>query len=223
MKQALNYELLAEIWKIPEPELIISIHGSGLHPELISGHIVASRIKEETYKTAVSTRAWLTTRGLNNGLAALIGSARRELGRELGDKTPIIGFPLWNEIKNKESFVSQNDQPGRVTESSRSGVQYYTVDTDCDKLEINHTHHLMFNGHPASNFKFRFHLESFIRENCKKWGIPTVNFLISGGIADLMRVRLGLHERHQLVIFEGSGGAAEILALSLHLYRKCFI
>ena len=36
----LNYRLLAEIWKIPEPELIISVHGSGLHPELISDRVL---------------------------------------------------------------------------------------------------------------------------------------------------------------------------------------
>ena len=155
LKQKLNYELLTNIWKIPEPELIISIHGSGLHPELISGHIVASRIKEETYKTAVSTKAWLTTRGLNNGLSALIGSARKEFGRELGDTAPIIGFPLWNEIKNRESFVSQNNQPGRVTESSRSGVQYYTINTGIGYGFPNRCFQLHFNRNSSIRERFR--------------------------------------------------------------------
>ena len=60
------------------------------------------------------------------GVAALIGSARRELGREFGDTIPIIGFPRWDEIKDNELLVK--DGPSQVNFSSKSGVQYYTKD-----------------------------------------------------------------------------------------------
>ena len=52
-----------------------------------------------------------------------------------------------------------------------------------------------------------------------QWGIPTVNFLISGDINDLMRVRLGLSERQPLVVMRGSGGAAEVVSESLNYFR----
>ena len=71
-------------------------------------------------------KAWITTNGLNCGVAALIGSARRELGREFGDTVPIIGFPRWDEIRDNELLVK--DGPSQVNFSSKSGVQYYTKD-----------------------------------------------------------------------------------------------
>jgi len=71
-------------------------------------------------------KAWITTNGLNCGVAALIGSARRELGREFGDTIPIIGFPRWDEIRDNELLVK--DGPSQVNFSSKSGVQYYTKD-----------------------------------------------------------------------------------------------
>ena len=111
---------------MPEPELLISLHGSALLPELISGHIVAGHLKDEIYRTALSTKAWITTNGLNCGVAALMGSARRELGREFGDTIPIIGFPRWDEVKDNDLLVK--DGPSQVNFSSKSGVQYYTKD-----------------------------------------------------------------------------------------------
>ena len=71
-------------------------------------------------------KAWITTNGLNCGVAALIGSARRELGREFGDTIPIIGFPRWDEVKDNDLLVK--DGPSQVNFSSKSGVQYYTKD-----------------------------------------------------------------------------------------------
>ena len=53
-----HYHLLTRIWELPEPELLISLHGSALLPELISGHIVAGHLKDEIYRTALSTKAW---------------------------------------------------------------------------------------------------------------------------------------------------------------------
>ena len=46
-----------------------------------------------------------------------------------------------------------------------------------------------------------------------------MNFLISGDINDLMRVRLGLSERQPLVVMKGSGGAAEVVSESLNYFR----
>ena len=96
---------------------------------------------------------------------------------------------------------------------------------------------MIFDGPQSQNFKFRFHLESYVKvsflyiltydkkissqENGNnQWGIPTVNFLISGDINDLMRVRLGLSERQPLVVMKGSGGAAEVVSESLNYFRK---
>ena len=60
---------------------------------------------------------------------------------------------------------------------------------------------------------------SFKEHGNNQWGIPTVNFLISGDINDLMRVRLGLSERQPLVVMKGSGGAAEVVSESLNYFR----
>ena len=46
-----------------------------------------------------------------------------------------------------------------------------------------------------------------------------VNFLISGDMNDLMRVRLGLSERQPLVVMKGSGGAAEVVSESLNYFK----
>ena len=41
-----------------------------------------------------------------------------------------------------------------------------------NQLEANHTHYILFDGPEMSNSKFRFHLESYIRESCNMWGVP---------------------------------------------------
>lgn len=123
-------------------------------------------MQETLYKLAVSSRAWITTNGMNDGIAKLIGQARRKWGRELGDSVPLIGFPAWREIKNNHELVNLDNENRRINYSNRSGAQHFTKQRDAQKLESNHSHFLIFDQNErGSNYKFRFHLESYINDS----------------------------------------------------------
>jgi len=203
------------LWNIPEPELIISIHGSDIHPELSSGGEVATFVKEDIYKTAAATKAWLMTDGMSDGVAELIGSARHEHLLDMKDVVPLIGFPLWTDIKNRESFLCTELEHQKITDdpaSPRHG------------LDVNHSYLLIVDpsegGLDRQNFAFRRRLSDFMRNSRNKNVIPTVNFLVAGELSDLRKLKSNLVEGEKLVLFEGSGGAAEVLIASINLYKK---
>ena len=173
---------------------------------------------------------------MNDGISKLIGQARREYGRELGDSVPIIGFPAWHEIKNKEELINVDDMHRKVNHSNRSGVQYFTRQSDAAKLESNHSHQLIFDEsnrrkESGCNYKFRFHLESYINDtttssqitnqtvNIKQIQTPVVNILMAGELSDLKRMRLALSERQPVLVMKGTGYAAQVVTEAKKLYK----
>ena len=234
-KQECQFKLIHENWKVPVPEMVISLHGSSIIADLANGHAVGKMTKVQVYKAAVSTRAWITTDGLNGGVSALIGQARNQMGKELGDIVPIIGFPLWHDIKNKEDLENDKIEQGRAREvnlSSKSGVyKPHHRKGSSNQLEPNHTHLLMYEHYCTQDSSrksvdahrrsmFRFHFEAHLRENGRKGdGIPVVNILISGTLSDMQNVIRGLGEEIPLVVSRGSGGASDVIALGIDFIR----
>lgn len=86
------------------------------------------------------------------------GTARKEVGRELGDTVPIIGFFNWQDLKNKENFLNgmESSTVGEVKLSSKS-YQYVSSSQKMHQLEHNHSHFLLFDpGKSDKNAKKGF-------------------------------------------------------------------
>ena len=205
--------------------MILSIHGSPIIANLTAGHIAGKMIKDQVYRAAVSTRSWITTNGLNQGVSALIGNARKEIGKELGDIVPIIGFPVWGDITNKEALSCDSDEVFSAREVNLSSKSNYSnrSNKSSNQLEPNHTHLLMYDHNQScyNRDMFRFHFEAHLREHGKGGnGIPVVNILISGTLAEVQSVIKGLGEEIPLIVTKGSGGASDVIALGIEFIRQ---
>jgi len=194
------------------PGMILSVHGTGISESLDGGYAASLVVKEQIYKAAESTGSWITTSGMNDPLNNLIGSARFEVGRQTGDKVPIIGFPFWEAIKEKNAM--------KVHKSSEAELQNnkeIIISSQTNSLDKNHSQFLIFEGksnpkNPQLN-NFRFHVEMKFKDEGD--GIPVANILVSGDLNSLKSIILRLHEDTPVIVFRGAGGAADVLANSL--------
>jgi hypothetical protein len=117
-------------------------------------------------------------------LNSLIGSARFEDGRRIGEKVPIIGFPFFEDITEKFLMkVEKGRQDGR-----REGPRLPS--TAASSIDKNHSKFLMFEGkanpeNPQLN-NFRFHVEMKFKDE----GVPVANILVSGDLNSLKSIIL---------------------------------
>ena len=172
LKPDLHYKYLMKSNPIP-PKMILSIHGTAISRKLDGGYEASKAVKEQIYRAAESG-AWITTSGMKDPLKRLIGSARVEDERKTGDKVPIIGFPFFEDIKEKNVMKVDGAIPSSQTSS----------------LDKNHSQFLMFEGkanpeNPQLN-NFRFHVEMKFRDE----GVPVANILVSGDLNSLKSIIL---------------------------------
>ena len=198
------------------PGMILSVHGTGISESLDGGYAASLVVKEQIYKAAESTGAWITTSGMNEPLNNLIGSARFEVGRQTGDKVPIIGFPFFEEIKEKNAMKVQKSSEAE-DDSELTNDKEIILSSQSSSLDKNHSQFLMFEGkanlkNPQLN-NFRFHVEMKFKDEGD--GIPVANILVSGDLNSLKSIILRLHEDTPVIVFRGAGGAADVLANSL--------
>ena len=103
---------------------------------------------------------------MNHGISALIGNARKNIGKELGDNVPIIGFPLWSDIKNRDNLKNddKNSKLSRVVNMSSKSYNNYNSNEKEGKnqLEPNHTHLLLYDHESEGTLdKYRLVSENY--------------------------------------------------------------
>ncbi|CAG5104465.1 Oidioi.mRNA.OKI2018_I69.chr1.g1267.t1.cds [Oikopleura dioica] len=181
----------------PAPGMILSVHGTGISESLDGGYAASLLVKEQIYKAAECTGSWITTSGMNDPLNNLIGSARYEVGRQTGDKVPIIGFPFWEAIKEKNGLkVNPYGKPEekREEEEEVEVRKEIIMSTNDSSLDRNHSQFMIFEGrtirtssNPQRN-NFRFHVEMKFKDEGD--GIPVANILVSGDLSSLKSIIL---------------------------------
>ncbi|XP_021362499.1 transient receptor potential cation channel subfamily M member 2-like isoform X2 [Mizuhopecten yessoensis] len=210
-------KLMMDIWGLDKPNLLISVTGGAKNFHM------TTRLKEVfrrgLMKVAKSTGAWIITGGTNTGVMKHVGEAVRDYGLTSVSSTPVvaIGVATWGVIQNKQELVSKDGNgkwPARYRIEKEAKVR-----ESC--LDPNHTHFILVDNGTQHNFgveiPFRAELEQTVanmKTDASKdaVSVPIVLLVLQGGPNTLQTVKQAVHNNTPIVVVEGSGKAADILA-----------
>lgn len=228
--------LLQEEWKLELPKLVISVAGGGknfvMHPKL------KDLFRQGLLKAAKTTGAWIITGGTNTGVMKHVGEAVKghtvmSRGAMLTDKTPqvhLIGIPPWGIVEHRSELTGKDLVTYHMTSSLEN--QGWCIDN-------NHSHFLLVDdgteGEYGGEIKFRARLQNclankeiskrynYLDENSQNGrpnGIPVVLLVLEGGPNTIRTVLESVTSTPAVpvVIADGSGRAADILAYAYSLY-----
>lgn len=95
------------VWCIKPPKLLISLIGSTTDFEM--NVIERNQILNEVMNVAKETDAWITSIGLDSGIAKHVGEAKRATGI----KVPLIGIAPWGLVEGRQALWDEKAD-GRV-------------------------------------------------------------------------------------------------------------
>ncbi|KAL5255510.1 hypothetical protein ACHWQZ_G010918 [Mnemiopsis leidyi] len=202
-------ELLETRWRLPRPNLIISVTGGAQDfqcpPEL------EKRFKRGLAKAAKSTDAWIFTGGTNTGVMKLVGEAVR--GTSFGSQIVTIGVTTWGIIKNREQLSITNERKlvrDYETKESKKGRGAF--------LDPNHTHFLLVDDGTQYKYgkeiKFRALLEQKLSERYREgnFTLPQICILVEGGPNSIKTLLETVKLGNPGLVIAGSGRSADVLA-----------
>nr|XP_027215814.1 transient receptor potential cation channel subfamily M member 2-like [Penaeus vannamei] len=220
-------QLMVGTWKLLEPEhpkLVISFSGDEERFSLEGA-------KKKTFmagliRTVESTDAWLLTDGSDAGISKVVGQTVNEMqtttktdGR-LMPYIKCIGVASYGSCRNKDSLVNAEEE----IESEQK--HFYDVTRTSGRqariaLNGDHTHFLLvddgFHNSLASADSFRSRLEEAIQKTMPEGlDIPVVMLLLDGSLRAIDRCLKALRRRVPVVVVQGSGRAADLLAEAVH-------
>uniref|UniRef100_A0A0N5C7H5 LSDAT_euk domain-containing protein n=1 Tax=Strongyloides papillosus TaxID=174720 RepID=A0A0N5C7H5_STREA len=215
--------LLQNIWQIPPPKLVISIHGGtnnfNLQPKL------ARIFRNGLIKSASTTGAWIITSGCDDGVTKHVAAAIESCHNSSRNKAKIIsiGIAPWGLLKRREDFIGKdhtvlyrktgNNMKSRfITLNNRHG---YFLLTDNGTV-----------GKWGSEIILRRRLEGYIKENQtivnEGKTIPVVCVILEGGT---FSIRTALQyvttiPKTPVVICDGSGRASDMISFAHHYIQE---
>ncbi|CAB1346825.1 unnamed protein product, partial [Coregonus sp. 'balchen'] len=134
----LLYQLLTEQWKLPPPNLIISVTG-GAKNFYMKPHLTAL-FRRGLIKVAQTTGAWIITGGTHAGVMKHVGQAVRDYilsSDSMAGQIVAIGVATWGAIHNRRTLVHPE---GRFP-------AHYSLDMQSQGnlscLDNNHSHFLL--------------------------------------------------------------------------------
>ncbi|XP_029557806.1 transient receptor potential cation channel subfamily M member 2 isoform X2 [Salmo trutta] len=212
----LLYQLLTEQWKLPPPNLLISVTG-GAKNFYMKPHLTAL-FRRGLIKVAQTTGAWIITGGTHAGVMKHVGRAVREYVLSSGSmerQIVSIGVATWGAIHNRRPLVHLE---GRFP-------AHYSLDMQSQGhlscLDNNHSHFLLVDdgthGRYGVEIELRSRLERLIsqqplgnRESGVR--IPVVCVVLNGGPGTLSTIYGAMRNRTPCVVLEGSGRLADVVA-----------
>ncbi|XP_069120927.1 transient receptor potential cation channel subfamily M member-like 2 isoform X1 [Argopecten irradians] len=210
-------KLMMDIWGLDKPNLLISVTGGAKNFHM------KERLKEVfrrgLMKVAKSTGAWIITGGTNTGVMKHVGESVRDYGLTSASSTPVvaIGIATWGVIQNKQELISKDGNgswPARYRIEKEARIR-----ESC--LDPNHTHFILVDNGTQHNFgveiPFRAQLEQTVAnmktdEGKDAVSVPIVLLVLQGGPNTLQTVKQAVANNTPIVVVEGSGKAADILA-----------
>jgi hypothetical protein len=192
--------LLTGYWELHEPNVLLSITGGAqdfnLNPNLekifTTGLIKAAR----------DTSAWIITGGLDAGVMGYVGRAVRDQDSNV----PTLAIAPYQKVLDREKLeVHDKEITYKLGKKATPNAA---------PLEPNHTHFILVDsGTPewGTEIKFRSALEAHI---IKKFKIPLVLVVVEGCPGTIATVKEGIENGFPVVIIEGSGRAADVIAKS---------
>ncbi|XP_078332506.1 transient receptor potential cation channel subfamily M member-like 2 isoform X3 [Crassostrea virginica] len=210
--------LMMDVWGLEKPNLLISVTGGA------KNFTMKQKLKEEfrrgLMKVARSTGAWIITGGTNAGVMKHVGEAVRDYGLVSASTNPIIviGVATWGCIQNKEDLVDTECR-GKWPASYRLGKKQRPKESF---LDPNHTHFVLVDNGTQHQFgveiPFRARMENSIAHLKTNTGknaqvfVPVVLLVLEGGPGTLETAHQAVANNTPIVIVQGSGRAADILA-----------
>ncbi|ELT87598.1 hypothetical protein CAPTEDRAFT_226576 [Capitella teleta] len=220
--------LMKEHWKMDQPRkanLVITVIGGAKNFKLDGK-------KKEVFnrgmvEAAQTTNAWIITSGCNMGIMKAFGDSVSEAQSYNWDKHGMthtlrcIGIAPWGYVERRSTLTS-ND--GHGSWNAQYKVNNIIRHGEPVSLNHNHTHFMLVDDGLRNRYggvaEFRARLEKRLSspvnpidgEGDAGEGIPVVIVLVEGGYDALDDVYRSLTQRIPVVVCEGTGRAADILA-----------
>lgn len=216
-------KLLRDHWKLfdpKKPSLVITVIGGAKNFKLDGKKRVI--FNKGLINAAQSTNAWIITSGCNMGVMKAVGEAVAEGQTFHWDKSGVkqtlkcIGIAPWGYVENRQKLESRDKK--------FKNAQYFVNNVIRHgkpvSLNPNHTHFLLvddgFRGRYQGVAEFRAQLENKISKpdsgSDGGLGIPVVLMVVEGGYDAIEDVKKSLESSIPVVLCEGTGRAADILA-----------
>ncbi|CAF3691904.1 unnamed protein product, partial [Adineta steineri] len=222
-------KLLYDVWKIPQPRLIMSVIGGAKYFTLSDR--LESNFINGIIEVALKSDAWLITNGYNVGVAQLVGQAINKLNlTKLDQHITAIGLCKYGSIKDVKTLIDsdkgnnqqQTAKPDEVLDVG-AGKTRGTGQRD---LEMNHSHYLMLD-----DGRFRFYdIKDYRTQLCAHlaklqhetdFPLPVVTLVVEGGKDTITNIYYDLCNNISVFIIDGSGRVADFFKRWL-LYTKEF-
>ncbi|CAF0878333.1 unnamed protein product [Adineta steineri] len=222
-------KLLFDVWKIPQPRLIMSIIGGAKYFTL-SDRLETNFING-IIEVALKSDAWLITNGYNVGIVQLVGQAINKVKlTKLDQHITAIGVCKWGSIKDVETITGSDKENNQKQTDKRNKESDDSTEKKRESgqrdLEMNHSHYLMLD-----DGRFRFYdIKDYRTQLCvhlaklqheTDFPLPVVTIVVEGGRDTITNIYYDLRENIPVVIIDGSGRVADFFKRWL-LYTKEF-
>uniref|UniRef100_A0A0K0F7B4 LSDAT_euk domain-containing protein n=1 Tax=Strongyloides venezuelensis TaxID=75913 RepID=A0A0K0F7B4_STRVS len=211
-------KLFANVWKIPPPKLIITIHGGMTNFDIQTK--LTRVFRKGLLKAARTTGAWIITSGINAGVVRHVAAALDGGASVVGkgkSKIVTIGVAQWGLLKKRDSLIGQDCiVPYHPHSFSTKG-----------KLQVLNNRHSYFLlvdngtvGRYGADIILRRRLESYIAQKQKigegNKGVPIVCVVLEGGTCTIRTVLdyVTNAPRVPVVVCDGSGRASDLIAFA---------
>ncbi|CAC5379456.1 TRPM2 [Mytilus coruscus] len=206
---------LSERWKINPPEAIISI--TGVHHQFnIKDKL---KLKRNLINAVTKTGSWIITCGIESGVVQFIEDAVDEYITLEDLHVPIVGLLSQRvlhemSVSKEQKKLKRKDCRTRMEERSGSWLEIPVLSTK-ETLDSNHTQFVFIDD--SQEGQARTDAASEYPKIQTGDILPVVLVLIEGGRQELETAVSMLKDDNQVVVIDGSGGAANFLAA---LYRE---
>ncbi|XP_019406603.1 PREDICTED: transient receptor potential cation channel subfamily M member 4 isoform X1 [Crocodylus porosus] len=217
---AAAYSLVTCCWKIPPPNLVVSVVGGD--GDVAIRARLKDMLRKGLVKAAQSTGAWIMTGGLQAGIGRYVGEAVRDhatASTSPSARVVAMGIAPWGMVANQDQLINPKGSfPARYVRPLP------TPEATCTALPLDSNHSAFFlvdngtHGHPGGQNRFRTRLEGHIAQQCVGASgqgsiqIPVLVMLIGGDASMFTRVLEAVQASIPCLLVEGSGGVADCLA-----------
>ncbi|KAK3766250.1 hypothetical protein RRG08_036888 [Elysia crispata] len=222
------WELMIKYWKMPEPRLLLSITGGAqrfqLKPRL------SSLLKQGLVEAAMNTGAWIVTGGTASGVMEFVGEALRDhmAISSMGSQVPCValGIAVWGCVANNLALDGEGEQGLWPATYAIEDVIHPA--RGMASLDPNHTHFLLVDDGREKVFGAEIPLRSELEHYISAVGTtgvaqgqtiptPVVLIVVEGGVNTMETVFQSNKRNTPVVVINGSGRAADILALAFKI------
>ncbi|XP_077115835.1 transient receptor potential cation channel subfamily M member 4 isoform X1 [Ranitomeya variabilis] len=210
------YNLITHNWKIPPPNLVVSVVGGDGDFKMMTW--LKDILRKGLVKAAQSTGAWIMTGGMQVGIGKYVGEAVRDHATASSNsrtKVVAMGIAPWGIVHNRQGLVNpKGSSPAKYFMEGVDGPTY--------SLDNNYSVFLLAddgtNEQMGGETSFRFRLEEHISRQKTGVGgkgsieIPVLCMLIAGESKMLERVYKATMSPIPCLLVAGSGGVADCLA-----------